>query len=42
MNPINQLSDIRETGHAVGLLTGFHVPRLVDGMTRTVNDRVSL
>jgi GxxExxY protein len=36
------LSYIRETGHAVGLLINFHVPRLVDGLTRIVNDRVSL
>jgi len=36
------LSYIRETGHAVGLLINFHVSRLVDGLTRIVNDRVSL
>lgn len=36
------LSYIRETGHAVGLLINFHVPRLIDGVTRIANDRVSL
>jgi GxxExxY protein len=34
------LSYIRETGHHVGLLINFHVPRLVDGVTRLVNDRL--
>lgn len=33
------LSYIRETGHRVGLLINFHVPRLVDGVTRLTNDR---
>ena len=33
------LSFIRETGHEVGLLINFHVPKLVDGLTRFVNDR---
>jgi GxxExxY protein len=33
------LSYIRETGHRVGLLINFHVPRLVDGVTRLANDR---
>ncbi len=36
------LSYIRETGHAVGLLINFHVSRLVDGVARIINDRVSL
>jgi len=35
------LSHIRETGHQVGLLINFHVPKLVDGVTRLVNDRVA-
>jgi len=35
------LSYIRETGHEIGLLINFHVPRLVDGITRLVNDRAS-
>lgn len=33
------LSYIRETGHPVGLLINFHVSKLVDGITRIVNDR---
>ncbi len=33
------LSYIRETGHEVGLLINFHVPKLVDGITRVINDR---
>lgn len=33
------LSYIRETGHDVGLLINFHVTKLVDGVTRLVNDR---
>jgi len=33
------LSYIRETGHVIGLLINFHVPRLVDGITRLANDR---
>lgn len=33
------LSYIRETGHPLGLLINFHAPRLVDGITRIVNDR---
>ena len=33
------LSYIRETGHPLGLLINFHAPRLVDGITRLVNDR---
>jgi GxxExxY protein len=33
------LSHIRETGHRIGLLINFHVPRLVDGITRLANDR---
>lgn len=36
------LSYIRETGHGIGLLINFHVPRLIDGVSRIVNDRVSL
>jgi GxxExxY protein len=36
------LSYIRETGHAIGLLINFHVPKLVLGVTRIVNDRVPL
>jgi len=35
------LSYIRETGHHVGLLINFHVLKLVDGVTRIVNDRSS-
>jgi GxxExxY protein len=35
------LSYIRETGHQVGLLINFHVPKLVDGITRMVNDRAA-
>jgi GxxExxY protein len=35
------LSYIRETGHQVGLLINFHVPKLVDGLTRIINDRVA-
>lgn len=35
------LSYIRETGHQVGLLINFHVPRLVDGVTRLLNDRTN-
>ncbi len=33
------LSYIWETGHPLGLLINFHAPRLVDGITRIVNDR---
>lgn len=33
------LSYLRETGHRVGLLINFHVPKLVDGITRLANDR---
>lgn len=33
------LSYIRETGHQVGLLINFHVLKLVDGVTRKLNDR---
>ncbi|HKB56818.1 MAG TPA: GxxExxY protein [Lacunisphaera sp.] len=33
------LSYIRETGHQVGLLINFHAPKLVDGVTRIVNER---
>jgi GxxExxY protein len=33
------LSYIRETGHQVGLLINFHVLKLVDGVTRKINDR---
>ena len=33
------LSYIRETGHEIGLLINFHVPKLVEGLTRMVNDR---
>lgn len=36
------LSYIRETGHQIGLLINFHVPKLVDGITRIANDRPSL
>ncbi|MDQ5979613.1 MAG: hypothetical protein QG602_2588, partial [Verrucomicrobiota bacterium] len=36
------LSYIRETGHQIGLLINFHVPRLVDGVTRIANDRPSV
>lgn len=32
------LSYIREAGHEVGLLINFHVPLLVDGVTRVVNE----
>ncbi len=35
------LSYIRETGHEVGLLINFNVSRLVEGITRLVNDRLS-
>lgn len=35
------LSYIRETGHQIGLLINFHVPKLVDGVTRIANDRPS-
>ena len=34
------LSYIRETGHPVGLLINFHAPKLIDGVTRLMNDRV--
>lgn len=34
------LSYIRETGHRLGLLINFHVPRLVDGVSRFVNERL--
>lgn len=40
--PVHQaqlLSYIRETGHQVGLLINFHVLKLVDGVTRKINDR---
>jgi len=33
------LSYIRETGHQVGLLINFHTVKLVDGITRIVNER---
>ena len=33
------LSYVRETGHQIGLLINFHVHKLVDGVTRVVNDR---
>jgi GxxExxY protein len=33
------LSYIRETQHRVGLLINFHVTKLVDGVTRIINDR---
>jgi GxxExxY protein len=33
------LSYIRETNHRVGLLINFHVPKLVDGVTRVINER---
>ena len=33
------LSYIRETGHRVGLLLNFHTLKLVDGLTRVVNER---
>jgi GxxExxY protein len=33
------LSYIRETNHRIGLLINFHVPKLVDGVTRIINDR---
>ncbi|HVS53169.1 MAG TPA: GxxExxY protein [Opitutaceae bacterium] len=33
------LSYLRETGHEIGLLINFHSFRLVDGVTRIVNDR---
>lgn len=36
------LSYIRKTGHPLGLLINFHVRRLVDGVTRIINDRDSL
>jgi GxxExxY protein len=36
------LSYIRETGHRIGLLINFHVPKLVEGVTRLVNDRSDL
>lgn len=36
---VQLLSYIRETGHQVGLLIIFHVPKLVDGITRIVSDR---
>lgn len=35
------LSYIRETGHEIGLLINSHVPRLIDGVTRVVNERPS-
>jgi GxxExxY protein len=35
------LSYIREAGHQFGLLINFHVPRLVDGVTRLLNDRTN-
>jgi GxxExxY protein len=35
------LSYIRETGHQIGLLINFHVPKLVDGITRLANNRVA-
>jgi GxxExxY protein len=36
------LSYIRETGHCIGLLINFHARKLVDGVTRIVNDRYSV
>jgi GxxExxY protein len=36
------LSYIRETGHHIGLLINFHARKLVDGVTRIVNDRYSV
>lgn len=33
------LSYVRETGHRVGLLISFHATRLIDGITRVMNDR---
>ena len=33
------LSYIRETGHPIGLLINFHVPKLVEGISRLINDR---
>lgn len=33
------LSYLRETGHQVGLLINFHTLKLVDGVTRIVNER---
>ena len=35
------LSYIRETGHRIGLLINFHVPKLTDGVHRFINDRLS-
>jgi GxxExxY protein len=35
------LSYIRETGHSIGLLINFHAAKLIDGVTRIVNDRPS-
>jgi GxxExxY protein len=35
------LSYIRETGHCIGLLINFHVPKLVDGISRIINDRLA-
>ena len=35
------LTSFRETGHQVGLLINFHVPKLVDGVTRLLNDRTN-
>ncbi|HVZ63804.1 MAG TPA: GxxExxY protein [Lacunisphaera sp.] len=36
------LSYLRETGHEIGLLINFNVPKLIDGITRLVNDRTSV
>ncbi|CAM3083459.1 GxxExxY protein [Rariglobus hedericola] len=33
------LSYLRETGLSLGLLINFHVPKLVDGVHRFINDR---
>lgn len=35
------LSYIRETGHRIGLLINFHVPKLTEGVHRLINDRPS-
>ena len=35
------LSYIRETGHEIGLLINFHVPKLIDGITRVINEHPS-
>jgi GxxExxY protein len=36
------LSYVRETGHRIALLINFHTSRLVNGVTRIVNDRASV